>query len=132
MESDADSDRGSGGDCSESDARLGLCGVFVPAPQQQELHDKEAQISEELEEREKKGDLERKSIMMEINKQRLLKAKKLMKDLVETDKRISDLVHHAVKVSSSLTYAPPRSLCVGKLGLVGLVGWSSRGCGLGQ
>ncbi len=93
-----DSTDGSGEDCDESDARLGLCGVHVPNPEEQQLKDKEALISKQLDKKEAKSDEERHSIMMEINKQRLLKAKKLMKDLIDTDKRINDLVHHAVKV----------------------------------
>lgn len=96
--SDSSDDDGSGADCDESDARLGLCGVHVPNPEEQQLKDKEAMISKQLDDKEKKSDEERNAIMLEINKQRLLKAKKLMKDLVDTDQRINDLVHHAVKV----------------------------------
>ena len=95
-----DNNDGSGGDCDESDARLGLCGVHVPNPEEEQLKDKEALVSKQLDEKEAKSDQERHSIMMEINKQRLLKAKKLMKDLIDTDKRINDLVHHAVKVTN--------------------------------
>ncbi len=100
MKSDSSSDESSGssGDCSEDDARLGLCGVHIPNPEEQQLKDNEAMISKQLDEKEAKSDAERKAIMLEINKQRLVKAKKLMKDLVDTDKRINDLVHHAVKV----------------------------------
>jgi hypothetical protein len=100
MKSDSSSDESSGssGDCSEDDARLGLCGVHIPNPAEQQLKDNEAMISKQLDEKEAKSDEERKAIMLEINKQRLIKAKKLMQDLVDTDKRINDLVHHAVKV----------------------------------
>ena len=101
MKSDSSSDESSGssGNCDEDDARLGLCGVHIPNPEEQQLKDNEAMISKQLDEKEAKSDEERKAIMLEINKQRLMKAKKLMKDLVDTDKRINDLVHHAVKVS---------------------------------
>ena len=90
---------GSSGDCSESDARLGLCGVYVPKPEEQQLKNQEAIVSEQLREKEARSDAERKAIMQEINSQRLAKAKKLMHDLLDTDKRINELVQHAVKVS---------------------------------
>ena len=95
---DSDDSTGSSGDCDESDARLGLCGVHIPNPEEQQLKNKEAVISKQLDEKEAKSDEERHAIMLEINQKRLLKAKKLMSDLIDTDRRINDLVHHAVKV----------------------------------
>mmetsp|Transcript_54079 Transcript_54079/g.143098 ORF Transcript_54079/g.143098 Transcript_54079/m.143098 type:complete len:228 (-) Transcript_54079:181-864(-) len=92
--------------CSESDARIGLCGVHVPSPANVELKDKEALVSRALTAKEEKSDAARNAIIQQINKQRLQKAKKLMEDLVQTDKRINELVHHAVKVAAMAPHSP--------------------------
>jgi len=85
-------------DCDPGDARLGLCGVYVPPPSQQELSDAEEKVNQQLEKKEQQSDQERKKIMAQINQKRIEKAQDLMKKLTSTDDRINELVHHAVKV----------------------------------
>eukprot|EP00960_Hanusia_phi_P024370 717993-Hanusia_phi.AAC.2 len=93
-------------DCDEGDAKLGLCGVEVPSPADEEMQSAEAKADKELTAREKADDAERAEIMREINSKRLAKAQQLMKKLSETDERINELVHHTLKVAAMAPHTP--------------------------
>jgi hypothetical protein len=94
------------GDCDEGDAKLGLCGVTVPSPDQAVLTDMEKKVNAELTAKEQKSDEAREKVIQQVDKKRLIKAHNLMDKLSKTDALINELVHHTIKVSQMPDHTP--------------------------